>query len=199
MCRRSMLIVWTLLFSVMTAQPQAQNQPSKVMSRAGVEDRLTFGDNAGRIAPDFKLPALDGGTINFSGYRGKAVLLNFWATWCGPCKIEMPWFVELQKKYQSKGFQVIGVAEDADDPSGVAQFAKRLGVNYPIAIGSDAVSDLYGGVEALPSSFYIDRNGRIVRQVSGLISFSEMERNISKALESPRSSSAPGSVSQAAK
>lgn len=147
------------------------------------------------MAPDFEIPTLDGKKLKLSGYRGKAVLLNFWATWCGPCKIEMPWFVELKKRYEDRGFQIIGVALDAESRRSVAEFAKQMGVNYPIAIGSDAISDLYGGVDGLPASFYIDRNGRIVEQTFGLISHSDIEHNINKALESPSTQPAPGEES----
>ncbi len=195
MFRLRILMVWMLLFTALAAQPQLQNHTDNAVSNK--EDRLAFRDNIGKMAPGFELPALDGRPIRLSGYRGKAVLLNFWATWCGPCKIEMPWFVELQKRYKSRGLQVIGVTLDTDNIRGVTKFAKQMGVNYPIAIGSDTVSDLYGGVEALPSSFYIDRNGRIIQQVSGLISYDEIERSIRKALESPPPSTASGPASQA--
>ncbi len=199
MPRRDLLIacVSLTIFSLsgVVAQPQGSGPRDKAVSNT--EIRLSATDNVGRIAPDFELPTLDGGKLKLSGYRGKAVLLNFWATWCGPCRIEMPWFVKLEKQYGDQGFQVIGVALDTDSRRSVVKFAKQMGVNYPIAIGSDTVSDLYGGVEALPSSFYIDRNGRIIQQVSGLISYGEIERSIRKALESPPPSIASGPASQA--
>src|SRR6202041_399691 len=90
-------------------------------------------------APDFTLEALNGGTMRLSDLRGKAVLLNFWATWCGPCKIETPWFVELQNQYASQGFQIIGVAMDEASKEDIGKFAKDMGVNYPILIGKEAV------------------------------------------------------------
>ena len=136
----------------------------------------------GKAAPDFALTSLDGKTLKLSDYRGKAVLLNFWATWCEPCKIEMPWFVDLQKKYEAQGFTVLGVAMDDSSPSDIADFAKKMGVNYPIVIGKEAVGDQYGGIPYLPSSFYIDRDGKIVDRVFGLMSRSEIESNIQKAM-----------------
>jgi peroxiredoxin len=89
------------------------------------------------LAPDFSLESLDGKTMRLSDLRGKAVLLNFWATWCGPCKIEMPWFVDLQNQYGSEGLQIVGVAMDDASKEDIGKFAKDLGVNYPILIGKN--------------------------------------------------------------
>ena len=143
-------------------------------------------DGAGKLqgqpAPDFSLASLDGKTLKLSDYHGKAVLLNFWATWCEPCKIEMPWFVELQKQYASQGLQVLGVAMDDSSPKDIADFAHKMGVNYPIVIGKEAVGDQYGGIPYLPSTFYIDRDGKVVDRVYGLVSRSEIEGDIKKAL-----------------
>ena len=91
----------------------------------------------GQAAPDFSLASLDGKTLKLSDFRGKAVLLNFWATWCEPCKIEMPWFVELQKKYGPQGLQIVGVAMDDSGNQEIADFAKKMNVNYPIVIGKE--------------------------------------------------------------
>jgi peroxiredoxin len=138
----------------------------------------------GQPAPDFSLASLDGKTLKLSDFHGKAVLLNFWATWCEPCKIEMPWFVELQKKYEAQGFTVLGVAMDDASPSDIAEFAKKMGVNYPIVIGKETVGDQYGGIPYLPSTFYIGRDGKVVDRVFGLVSRSEIESNIQKAMGS---------------
>jgi peroxiredoxin len=140
------------------------------------------GNLQGQPAPDFSLASLDGKTLKLSDYRGKAVLLNFWATWCEPCKIEMPWFVELQKKYGPQGLQVLGVAMDDASPKEIAEFAQKLGVNYPIVIGKEEIGTQYGGVQFLPSTFYITRDGKILDHVFGLVSRSEIESNIQKAL-----------------
>jgi peroxiredoxin len=134
------------------------------------------------IAPDFSLEALDGKTTRLSDFRGKAVLLNFWATWCGPCKVEMPWFVDLQNQYGSQGLQIVGVAMDDGSKEDIAKFAKDMGVNYPILIGKDSVGDEYGGVPALPQSFLIARDGKIMDKIVGLRGKSEIEDAIKKAL-----------------
>jgi thiol-disulfide isomerase/thioredoxin len=134
-------------------------------------------------APDFSLQSLDGKIMRLSDFRGKAVLLNFWATWCGPCKIEMPWFVDLQKEYGSQGLQIVGVAMDDASKEDIAKFAKDMGVNYPILIGKEAVGDEYGGVPALPESFLIARDGKIVDKIIGLRGKAEIEDAIKKALD----------------
>jgi peroxiredoxin len=136
----------------------------------------------GQPAPDFALQSLDGKTIKLSDFRGKAVLLNFWATWCEPCKIEMPWFVDFEKKYGSQGLEVVGVAMDDASPAEISSFAQKLGVNYPVLIGKEEVGAQYGGIEYLPSTFYISRDGKILDHVFGLVSRSEIESDIQKAL-----------------
>jgi peroxiredoxin len=137
-----------------------------------------------QMAPDFALTSLDGKTtIRLSDYRGKAVLLNFWATWCVPCKIEMPWFVELQNQYGAQGLQVVGVAMDDASPEDIAKFAKDMGVNYPIAVGKEAVGDAYGGVQFLPATFYIGRDGKVIDKVFGLKGKHEIQDDIKKALD----------------
>jgi thiol-disulfide isomerase/thioredoxin len=135
-------------------------------------------------APDFALQSLEGQTMKLSDFRGKAVLLNFWATWCAPCKIEMPWFVELQKQYASQGLQIIGVAMDDASTKDIADFAKEMGVNYPVLLGKEAVGEAYGGVQFLPENFYIDRSGKIVDRAFGLKGRAEIEDEIKKIVAS---------------
>lgn len=142
------------------------------------------GDVRGVQAPDFELTSLDGRRVKLSDFRGKAVLLNFWATWCSPCKVEMPWFVDLQNKYGNDGLVVLGVALDDTDSDKIAKFASEMGVNYPVLLGTDKVSEDYGNVQYLPTSFYIDRDGKIVGKGTGLLARSEVEQNVQKALAS---------------
>jgi peroxiredoxin len=136
-------------------------------------------------APDFTLQSLDDKSVRLSDFRGKAVLLNFWATWCAPCKIEMPWFVELQKRYGSQGLQIVGVAMDDASKEDIAKFAKDMGVNYPVLIGKESVGDEYGGVPALPETFLIGRDGKIVDKIIGLKDKAEIEDTIKRALNTP--------------
>jgi thiol-disulfide isomerase/thioredoxin len=141
------------------------------------------GQMKGQPAPDFQLTSLEGKSMKLSDFRGKAVLLNFWATWCEPCKIEMPWFVELQKEYGPQGFQIVGVAMDEDANSNdIAKFARQLGVNYPVLLGKDSVGQSYGGVGVLPTTFFIDREGKLVAREFGLQSRSVFVDHIKEAL-----------------
>jgi thiol-disulfide isomerase/thioredoxin len=135
-------------------------------------------------APDFTLESIEGKTIRLSDFRGKPVVLNFWATWCGPCKIEMPWFVDFQKQYGPAGVQFLGVAMDDASTKDIAEFAKSMKVNYPILIGKESVGDAYGGVQFLPETFYIDRNGNVVDKAFGLKGRREIEDDIKKIIAS---------------
>jgi peroxiredoxin len=162
---------------------------------AGSVPRLT----QSTVAPDFSLESLDGKTMRLSDLRGKAVLLNFWATWCGPCKIEMPWFVDLQNQYASQGLQIVGVAMDDASKEDIGKFAKDMGVNYPILIGKESVGDQYGGVPALPETFLIGRDGKVVDKIIGLKGKAEIEDAIKKALNTrPATSQASASENRTA-
>jgi thiol-disulfide isomerase/thioredoxin len=167
------------------------------------EGGLSRGRLVGKTAPDFGLESLDGKIVHLSDFRGKAVLLNFWATWCEPCKIEMPWFVELQKQYGPEGLAIVGVAMDDSSKEAIAKFAKDMGVNYPVLLGKESVGDQFGGIPYLPVSFYIDRNGQIVDQVAGLKGRGEIEDYIKQALNHAKPSqqnaqARPGETSPAA-
>ena len=140
------------------------------------------GNVQGIPAPDFTLPSLDGRKVKLSDFRGKAVLLNFWATWCPPCKVEMPWFADLQKQYADDGLVVLGVAMDDSKPDTIAKFASDLGVNYEVLLGTDKVSDDYGDVQYLPTTFYIGRDGTIVDKMTGLLGRKEIEDAVRKTL-----------------
>jgi cytochrome c biogenesis protein CcmG/thiol:disulfide interchange protein DsbE len=140
----------------------------------------------GKPAQDFTLQSLDGKQVRLSDFRGKAVLLNFWATWCEPCKIEMPWFVELQKQYGSQGLQIVGVAMDDADPQDIAKFAREMSIDYPILVGGESARDKvaleYGGVQFLPETFFIARDGKVLDKIFGLKSKGEIEDAIKKTL-----------------
>lgn len=122
--------------------------------------RSGTGSTNGAIAPDFTLPLLDGQALGLSSYRGKIVLLDFWATWCEPCREEIPHFIELQNKYGQRGFQIIGVSMD-DTPDPVRAFYQQYHMNYPVVMGNASIGEQYGGVLGLPIAFLLDRDGRI--------------------------------------
>lgn len=148
----------------------------------------------GKPAPPFTLEDVSGKKVSLSDYKGKALLINFWATWCGPCKIETPWLVELRDKYAGQGFEVLGISTEGEDlkpsdkagfarqKSAIEKFVKEEHVPYPMLINGDSLSQEYGGLDAMPTSFYVDRNGKVVAAQMGLTSESDMESNIKKAL-----------------
>jgi peroxiredoxin len=135
-------------------------------------------DSDRKPAPNFTLKDASGASVELSSYRGKVVLLNFWATWCGPCELEIPWFVEFEQQYRSKGFEVVGVSMDDDGWPAVKPFIAAKKINYRILLGDDSVTQLYGGVDALPTSFMIDRNGRIAAVHVGLAGKDEYSNEI---------------------
>jgi len=154
--------------------------------RSGTGQRL--GVHYGTPAPDFTLETLDGKSVSLSSLRGKAVLVNFWATWCGPCKIETPWLVDLQNEYGAQGLQIVGVAMDDSGKEEIAKFAKDMGMNYPVLLGKEAVGEAYGGVPALPESFFVGRDGKIVDKIMGIEGKAEIEDAIKKALSTQAAS-----------
>jgi peroxiredoxin len=157
------------------------------MARKSTGTSVPAPQTKGDTAPDFTLQSLDGRTMRLSDFHGQAVLLNFWATSCVPCRIEMPWFVELQKQYRSQGFQIVGVAMDDASPKDIADFAEEMGVNYPVLFGKESVGEAYGGVPFLPENFYIDRSGKLIARAFGLKSRSEIEDKIKTIIASKAS------------
>lgn len=141
------------------------------------------GNVQGSAAPDFALTDIKTGrTVHLSDFKGKAVLLNFWATWCPPCKTEIPWFKDVQQQYAAEGLAVIGVAMDEASRETLAEFSDGMGVNYLMLKGDEKVAAAYGGVEALPTTFYIGRDGSVVKRVFGLAPHSDIEQNVKLAL-----------------
>jgi cytochrome c biogenesis protein CcmG/thiol:disulfide interchange protein DsbE len=149
-------------------------------------------DNKPMASPDFTLKDLEDHDVSLSKFKGKVVLVNFWATWCGPCKIEIPWLVELQDKYAARGFTVLGVAMDEEGKSAVAPFVRKerfkvdgtaQSMNYPIVWGNDATADKFGGLIGFPTSVLISQDGRVVKRVDGLVSYDEIGKAIQSQLD----------------
>ena len=147
----------------------------------------------GKPAPEFTLQDLSGKKVALSNYKGKALLINFWATWCAPCKIETPWLVELRNQYAPQGFEILGISMDdldRNDPEKlssekreIAHFVQQMKMPYPVLIDGDSISQPYGGLDDLPTSLFVDRNGVVVASQLGLTSKDEIEAKIKKSLE----------------
>ncbi len=118
-------------------------------------------------APDWHLTNVDGKPVKLSDFKGKVVILNFWATWCPPCRKEIPTFISLQKQYGDKGLVIVGISLDEGGPGVVKPFVSRAGINYPVMMGDQKTAADYGGIEVVPTTFIIDRNGRIAAEHQG--------------------------------
>ena len=140
---------------------------------------------ARKIAPDFTLKDAEGKDVRLSDYRGKVVLLDFWATWCGPCRIEIPWFSEMEKAKKDKGFAVLGVSMDDDGWKVVKPFMSEMKMNYRVLLGNDKVDKAYGGLDALPTTFVIDRDGKIAFAHIGLTSRKDIDEAVDNCLQAP--------------
>lgn len=148
----------------------------------------------GKHAPDFTLEDLSGKKVSLSDYKGKALLINFWATWCGPCKLETPWIVALRNQYAAQGFEVLGISTDdidrddkqafAEEKKGISSFVQQMHMPYPILINGDSLSHPYGGLDVMPTSFFVDRKGTIIAAEMGATSKDDLEAHIKKALSS---------------
>jgi thiol-disulfide isomerase/thioredoxin len=148
----------------------------------------------GKAAPGFALENLQGQKVSLASYKGKAVLVNFMATWCAPCKVETPWLIQLRNQYGPQGFEILGISTDdldkddkkkmAEDKADIAKFVSNMHIDYPVLIDGDSISHPYGGIDALPTSFFVDRSGKVIASTVGLHDRSELEANIKKALAS---------------
>jgi cytochrome c biogenesis protein CcmG, thiol:disulfide interchange protein DsbE len=135
-------------------------------------------------APEFMRPGLSGGRVDLAGYQGKVVLLNFWATWCAPCRVEMPVFAAWQRRYGPRGFEVIGISMD-DDAAPVRRLAARLKLDYPIAMGDATLGEQYGGVLGLPITYLIGRDGVVRAEFEGEANLKAIEAKLTALLDAP--------------
>lgn len=166
-----------LLAAIATLAATATATAPGDASAAAASEAAAPAEQRSALAPDFTRPDLSGRTLRLSDYRGKVVLLNFWATWCVPCLTEIPRFSQWQSQYGSRGLQVLGVSMD-DDARPAAAAYRRYRLAYPVAMGDAALGELYGGVLGLPLSYIIDPAGRIVARYQGEADLAGMERRI---------------------
>jgi len=147
-------------------------------------DRTASANGSLRIktAPDFELKSLEGQSVKLSEFRGKIVVLNFWATWCAPCRVEMPTLLDLYNKYRSKGVEFIGVAMDDGSQERVGSFVKKMGVNYTILLGNQSVAGAYGGLRLLPQTVFITQDGQALQTIIGMDDRKDLEASIEQLL-----------------
>lgn len=134
-------------------------------------------------APAWTLKDISGKPVSAADFKGKVVVVDFWATWCGPCKEEIPGYVELQKKYADRGLVIVGVSLDQQGPPVVKRYADSVKINYPLVMGDDAVVADFGGIEAIPTTFLIDREGRIRHKKVGSMETAEYEAVLTQLLD----------------
>lgn len=174
------VVVGALLYLAKTRRDQAQSSGS-ASAVARNAPLLVAPNIAGRPAPNWTLPDVNGKPVDFSQFKGHPVVIDFWASWCGPCKDEIPWWNQLQAKYKDKGLIIIGVSED-DSVNDVKNFLKTTPLDYTVVMDQQRLESTYGMPEGLPTTFFIDRNGKVSARVLGLEAQPELEHRVQEIL-----------------
>jgi peroxiredoxin len=167
--------------------------PAKPAPKASQEHKpaaqFSLNDSVGQPMPVFSLKDANGQMVRPADYKGKVVLLDFWATWCGPCKVEIPWFIDFERQFKDQGFAVVGVSMDEDGWNVIKPYVQKMQMNYRILLGNDDVSTAYGGLDSLPTTLLIDRQGKIASVHVGVSMGKEEFKNaIAQLLSAPRAS-----------
>ncbi|GAB6283636.1 MAG: hypothetical protein STSR0008_24210 [Ignavibacterium sp.] len=187
MIRKTSIIILLFSFSlVCVACDKNESNTKEQNTNLGLVEQsgnTTISEKNASKAPDFSLVDINGKTVKLSDHKNKVVMLDFWATWCPPCRKGIPDLVKLQKKYKDQ-LVIIGISLDTDTKKDVVPFAKNYGINYPVVYGNQEVVNNYGGIEAIPTSFIIDKKGNIVQSFVGLMSISTYEEIIQNLLNS---------------
>lgn len=174
------------LLAILTPTVRVAGQPSTIQKTiTGQAETSATASLAGLVnkpAPALVMMTLDGKEVSLADYKGKSLIVNFWATWCGACRLEMPWLAQLREQYAGKGFEIVGIVTDGATDEKVRQIANRYGVKYPVLRCNHKSAQAYGGLPELPESFYIDKHGKVVLAETAADSKDEIEANIRKLL-----------------
>ena len=185
--KKALLVVVTVV--VLIVATVFADRATRVHTKADTTVLKADTPSNGQPAPELTLKDLNGKDVSLSDYKGKVILVNFWATWCEPCRLEIPWLIEMHQKYGPKGLVILGIALDEEGKSVVAPFVEKerfdvngekRAMNYQILIGNDAAGDKFGGLFGYPTSILISRDGKQIKRITGIISYDE----IAKAIES---------------
>jgi peroxiredoxin len=184
------LAVWVGVYNVRVrkASLELKKENEVTLTKAdpnATDDSSQGAKLVGKAAPAFTLKDLSGKTVSLADFKGHPVVVNFWATWCGPCKLEMPWFEQMYQKYKGDGLVVLGLSQDdgtgADE---IAKAVKKIGVSYPILMPDSATPKAYGGVDYLPETFYVDAKGTVVETTAGAPTKDQIEALVEKTIAS---------------
>jgi len=156
--------------------------PKKIIYEEAVQGTAGFKKPGLRPAPEFLLKDVSGAEMKLSDFKGKVVIIDFWATWCPPCKEEIPHFISLYHEYRDKGLEVIGISMDRNPRKVLPGFIKDNGINYSILLGNENVYDLYGGIAAIPTTFIIDKEGNIRKKYIGYNEKEVFEKDVKELL-----------------
>lgn len=170
-------ILYTALIGT-SASPQRPEVLSKPTAPSSTSHPLE-----GEPAPEFALKRMNGGTFRLSDHRGEIVVVNFWATWCPPCRKEIPGFIQLQKEFETEGVTFVGISLDDTGFEAVRPYAEKMGINYPLVVGSDRLTRTYGGVRALPTSFVVGPEGIVQYARPGFLPEAELRRQLKPLLK----------------
>lgn len=178
---RHAVLVGAMLLGAVVVYEATKPLPHATVPEAApdaIEDGWT-----GKPAPDFALRTLGGKLVRLSQFRGKTVLVNFWATWCAPCRVDMPWLAAFYNRYHAQGFEIVGISMDDGDRDKVAQFVRDTRVGYTILLKDDSVGSAYGGARFLPQSFFVGPDGHILAHTIGIRSKENINADIAAALQ----------------